>query len=216
MSNKNSFAKKFCSLTEIGQAFNLSAVAVGKELNRLGYRDEDGKPTSDTLENGIAVHTPLAGGRDYYRWNKKKVHEILEPHHKRDFNAKTRTKLKEILRIVSSQEYEMGGGLLFKAAEYELFEVISTLPLQDSKELREVLRLIEELKGKQEDKIHIKNCVLHYVAKIETLTKDQVELFFEIGDWLLMRIISENDSIDTDLRQQAEKRYRAEAPIPKI
>ena len=74
---KNSFAKKYRSLTDLGAVFNLSAIAVGKKLVEIGVRNADGSPTEKFLEEGLAVSTPLKNGTPHFRWHFHRCRELL-------------------------------------------------------------------------------------------------------------------------------------------
>lgn len=78
MSKKKKPRQYWRNLTQIGRLFGQSAIATGRALAALGYRDRDTKqPTKLALEYGYARYK----NRDGYLislWNKEKVVEQLQ------------------------------------------------------------------------------------------------------------------------------------------
>ena len=62
--------------TELGREFGISAIAVGKELAKLGLKD--GKTaTEKAISQEYAVAAPLADGTTNFRWHKDHCVEAL-------------------------------------------------------------------------------------------------------------------------------------------
>lgn len=70
----------FSSMGQIGAWFGRSAVAVGRELKRLGWRDGSGMPTNFALSKGLAQLYVGPMGRTQSRWEKKKTRRALIEH----------------------------------------------------------------------------------------------------------------------------------------
>ncbi len=77
MGKKSTWTKHWQNLTQIGARFNLSAVSVGKILKEQGWKDEDNKPTEESLARNRAVSCPLRSGIENYRWSKPAVYKLL-------------------------------------------------------------------------------------------------------------------------------------------
>lgn len=74
---KGSFKNTWGNLTEIGHLFGLTAVKLGAELKKRGYREESGRPSEESIAKGLAKATPLANGREHFMWHKKLLPEAL-------------------------------------------------------------------------------------------------------------------------------------------
>ena len=86
MSQRNKH-KKFKPLwsnqTDLGKAFGISAVAVGKLLVGAGLRDgTTKKATDEALAAGYAKATPLKDGTPFFMWNVERVRAIIAADHK--------------------------------------------------------------------------------------------------------------------------------------
>ncbi len=69
--SKNKFKSTWKNQKELGLIYGKSAIAVGKALVELGLRDAATKsPTSQALDNGIALVMPLKDGTPFYLWHK--------------------------------------------------------------------------------------------------------------------------------------------------
>ena len=63
--------------TDLGEAFNMSAVAIGKKLKELGLRGANNLPTELAIKEDYCVFTPLKDGTPFYMWSKEKVAALL-------------------------------------------------------------------------------------------------------------------------------------------
>lgn len=198
------FNKRFQSLSSIGQEFNLSAVATGKELKRLGYRQDDGAPTKECLDEGLAVSTPLKNGTPHYRWDARKVRAILAKHHAVDDLRKPRNRLKEMVAIMQSEAWEIGGGIEYKFAIHEFFTLVHKLPLVER--FDDVVGLIGEMKASKEDKDYLLDVVLSAVAGKPNIPLSLIKRVLETNDWRIISSLAENTSLDEVTRAKA-KRY---------
>lgn len=198
------FNKRFQSLSAIGKEFNLSAIATGKELKRLGYRQDDGTPTEECLNEGLAVSTPLKNGAPHYRWDARKVRAILAKHHSVDDLLKPRGRLKEMVAIMQSDAWEMGGGIEYKVAVHEFFTLVHKLPLIER--FDDVIGLIGEMKTSKEDKDYLLDVVLSAVAGKPNIPLSLINRIFETNDWRIIVSLAENTSLDEVIRAKA-KRY---------
>lgn len=63
--------------TEIGKTFNLSAIAVGKKLNELGFKNPDNTPSQYAIDKDV-VHTVTNNqGISFYLWRKKEILDMI-------------------------------------------------------------------------------------------------------------------------------------------
>lgn len=66
--------------TNLGKAFGVSAIEVGKILKNNGLKD--GKTaTKKAIQEGYAKATPLKDGTPFFMWNTKKVQSLLTKDH---------------------------------------------------------------------------------------------------------------------------------------
>jgi hypothetical protein len=75
---KEKFRDIWVNQSTLGQAFNLSAVAIGKKLKALELRQADGTPTEKALSEGYCTATPLKDGTPFFLWHKEKVKGLLQ------------------------------------------------------------------------------------------------------------------------------------------
>src|ERR1035437_2349724 len=85
MSKKHrKFADIWASQGRIGAHYGLSAIAVGKELQKAGLKDPQTKQaTQKAIDEGYAKSTPLRDGTPYSMWNKQKIQSVLSGQHQR-------------------------------------------------------------------------------------------------------------------------------------
>ena len=204
MSKKNNrFARKYRSLTEIGQIFNLSARVVGKELKRLGYREPDGRPTEEAFSLDLAVSTPLKDGTPHFRWNRAAVIKLLEPYHPRDRDMKIRKIVREMKLIIESKEFEDGGGGFdFVVAEATLFELADELPV--TKDWESIVRVITEEKTSEENRAYMIELALDRLALSRDISAQHVQTIFSHEDPDSLELLSENEAVDEVSRARAK------------
>lgn len=76
------FQKNWANQTDLGKAFGLSAIAVGKELIAHGLKDPATKlATKRATTEGFATATPLKDGTPFFMWNIQRVKSILRKQH---------------------------------------------------------------------------------------------------------------------------------------
>lgn len=207
---KSKFARTFRSLTDIGREFNLSARKVGDELKRLGYRDSEGHPTPETLEANIAVSTPLRNGTPHYRWHLKKTKAILAEHHQVDHEKRIRKSLLTMLAWVVSEEYQQGGGIAFKIAEYELFEALKVMPYE--KQPERVLKVLDQTTGKADAKKALRDLLLFQIAHSGEPGPSLLKEMIDNGDMGIWMGLMDNEALD-DITRQRAKRLLEEARL---
>jgi len=201
MAKKSKFARTYRSLTDIGREFNLSAIKTGSELKRLGHRNQDGTPTQKSLDDGLAVFTPLKDGTPYYRWNFSKCRAILGKCHGPDRLKEIRRILKEMLSVYRSDSWKVGGGLEYKLAEYEFFELVKSLPIE--KELDDILSLIGELRSDKDAKSYFEDVVFTHLSSCCKPTTAQMTVLFNRAQWIELSCLSENMKVDEFTRKRA-------------
>lgn len=209
----NNFAKKYRSLTDLGGVFNLSAIAVGKKLIEFGVRNADGSPTEKSLEDGVAVSTPLKNGTPHFRWHFHKCRELLCKNGiKPDQSHKIRKTLKSMLSLYKSEAMEMGGGIEYKFAIHEFFELLKKLPVQS--ELDNICRMVEELKASREIKNYF--CEIVYVRLAEKFKPDQsqIKTLMSTSSFSVLSALCENPKVDEFTRAKAK--LEAEKFRPKL
>jgi len=200
---KNNFAKKYRSLTDLGGLFNMSAIAVGKKLIEFGVRNTDGSPTEKSLEEGLAVSTPLKNGTPHFRWHFHRCRELLIQNGiKPDQSHKIRKTLKSMLSLYKSEAMETGGGLEYKFAINEFFELAESLPVQS--ELDNICRMIEELKTNKEVKNYF--CEILYVRLAEKFKPDsnQIKTLLSTSSFSVLSELSKNPKVDEFTRVKAK------------
>jgi len=69
--------REWVSQTDLGAAYGLSAIAVGKHLSAAGLKDGR-TPTERALDDGYAIPAPLRNGTPNFRWHRGKVLETLD------------------------------------------------------------------------------------------------------------------------------------------
>lgn len=72
------FRDVWATQTQLGEEFNLSAVAVGKRLVHWGLRGEDKRPTEQALREGFCRATPLRDGQEFYLWHRERIRALLQ------------------------------------------------------------------------------------------------------------------------------------------
>jgi hypothetical protein len=205
MAKRRKFAEKYRSLKELGADFNLSAVAVGKKLKEIGVRNADGTPTEKSLEDRLAVSTPLKNGTPYYRWDYFRCRKLLikngiNPDNRRD--VEIRKNIKSMLSIYNSEEWEIGGGLIYKYALAEFFDHANKLPVQSNME--RVLRIIEELKASREDKDYLVEVAYARLAENYVPDERQIKEIFELNSYEVLVILFANPNIDEITRARTK------------
>ena len=73
---KKKFNSIWASTTDIGRFYGLSAIAVGRVLEKEGLKIGR-EPTTSALEQGFAKSTPLKNGIPHFMWSKDKVGSII-------------------------------------------------------------------------------------------------------------------------------------------
>lgn len=74
---KNTFRKKWRTLTELGREFGVSAIKFGNLLKEHGLREIDGEPSIVATEGGYYEKIEPKGAKHYYLWHKQKTTDYL-------------------------------------------------------------------------------------------------------------------------------------------
>jgi hypothetical protein len=205
---KNKFAKRYRSLTDLGNVFNLSSVAIGKKLKEIGLRNDDGSPVESAFKKDLVVATPLKNGTAHYRWHFYRCREILiKSGLKVDSSAKIRKILKEMISIFMSDAFKMGGGAEYKILVYDFFELVKQLPI--ASELDDVIKVIHELKTNKSNKLYLLDVIYIHLAEMYTPNIEQIKILFDSQSRSVLMALSENIKIDDITRQRAKKEYKA-------
>lgn len=77
---RQKFTDVWVNQTTLGKHFGLSAIAMGKKLEELSLRGEDGNPTEQALSEGYCTSTPLKDGTPLFMWNRQKIEELMRAH----------------------------------------------------------------------------------------------------------------------------------------
>lgn len=72
------FRDVWATQTQLGQEFNLSAVAIGKRLVQWGLRGEDKRPTEGAIRDGFCHAAPLRDGQEFYLWHRERIRALLQ------------------------------------------------------------------------------------------------------------------------------------------
>lgn len=73
----NHIPRGFGSMTRAGEPFQRSAVMVGQQLKRMGWRDEQGNPSAHALSKGLAHMQVSAHGRVNVQWHLARTRRAL-------------------------------------------------------------------------------------------------------------------------------------------
>lgn len=205
MAKKNKFARKYRSLTDLGNIFNLSAIAVGKIFSEIGLRNDDGSPSDFSFEKGLVVSTPLKNGTPHFRWHFHKCREtMIKNGIKLDSSFKIRKTLKSMLSIYRSEAMEMGGGIEYKFAIHEFFELIKELPVKT--DIGTIQQLIDELKTNKKTKGYFLEVVCVSCAESHAPTTEQVNILFDMDSYSVLDSLSKNNKVDEFTRQKAKQK----------
>ena len=138
---------------------------VGGFLKEMGLRDADGKPTPETLQDGLAVATPTRQGYDHYMWNREAIGRLLkEKGHKQKSNPhdpahRVANEAHKLIKEGNRLESKEGGSMATFAYEAAIDEVHDALrKAKDSKRLGLAVRIYQQLKkliGDEADKIFL-------------------------------------------------------------
>lgn len=211
------FRDRYKNLTDIGRALGLSARDLGTKLKELGLRDADGAPAAGTLEQGLAAATPLKNGTPHYMWDKRQVMERLRqngvtPDPEAREALHIRESVSEILRLIESEEFEMGGGFAYKVAVDVLFEdLLPKLPLPEK--LREVRAAIHKTKAGAEAKEYALELASYRCAESPRLNEaTALYLIEKEDDWQVMELLAKRSSLSEETRELARQKLLASAP----
>ena len=107
-----------------------------------------------------------------------------------------------MLSLYKSEAMEMGGGIEYKFAIHEFFELLEKLPVQS--ELDNICRMIEELKANREIKNYF--CEIVYVRLAEKLkpNQSQIKTLMNTSSFSVLSALSENPKVDEFTRAKAK------------
>ncbi len=81
--NKQRFSAEWCTLTQLGAYFCMTAREVGQKLTELGLRSYDETqgayvPAAQALVDDLCISMPLRNKKPYYMWHRQKVVSLLQ------------------------------------------------------------------------------------------------------------------------------------------
>lgn len=72
------FCQTWCTQTQLGQKYGLTAIEVGKILISYGLKDPTtGYATQEAIDDGYAKSTPLNDGTPFYMWSRSKLAKLF-------------------------------------------------------------------------------------------------------------------------------------------
>ena len=218
---KNSgFRKRYASMTEIGRKVGLSARELGTILKDLGIRKKDGTPTEQTLSDGIAVSTPLANGRPHFMWSRMDVVRLLKenghtPDREKVAALQIQETIRDMCRVVESEDFEVGGGLRFKVAEDHIFsDLLPKLPLPNN--LQDIRREIHRARATKNTKAYLLGVTTHHAAESSRLNDSTAAYIMEKSqtwaDHFHLELLILNPRVNLFLKQRALRSLKQMEP----
>jgi hypothetical protein len=225
MAKKKKFQDKYASMTVIGKSLGISGREVGKKLKEMGLRQDDGAPSQESLDSGIAVFTPLKDGTKHYMWDKWEVKKRLrEIDIKKDPEKVESLKIKDVVRemisVMESEDFQMGGGLGYKLADQYLFaELLPKLDEGILKNLSEVRKQVHQSKGTSGTKEHLLDIIMTrfielFAEKKEPVTVEKAKYLIEkTSDWRVLEDVVASLPCDLVCKEEAfQKMVELKAP----
>lgn len=69
---------EYITLTELGEIYGVGARDVGSWLKGLGLREEDGRPSTEAIRDGLVRERPLEQDGYFWLWHRDKTCEVLD------------------------------------------------------------------------------------------------------------------------------------------
>lgn len=211
------FRDRYKSLTEIGRALGMTARELGAKLKEMGLRDADGAPAAIAIDQGLAVSTPIRSGAPHYMWDKQQLTERLRkngvtPDPEARDALHLRESVSEILRLIRSEEFEMGGGFAYKVAMEVLFdELLPKLPLPEK--LHDVRAAIHRAKASAENKEYLLELASYRCAESPRIDDATALYLIEKElDWQVLELLSKQGALCETTRAMARRKFLENAP----
>lgn len=181
MAKKKKFGDKYASMTVIGKQVGLSSREVGKKLKEIGLREQNGEPTKEALDSGLAVSTPLKEGTKHYMWDRGAVVKKLgasgmvdtSPEAKRFFHVKRVAQ--EALDMVRFDENDpMADKLARFGADVAMDEELPKIDDDIVGDMVTVRKAIHQARGPEVDKEWLLEYVLDRRVELSRERKEDI------------------------------------------
>lgn len=215
MAKKEKFRDKYASMTVIGKSVGLSSRAVGNKLKELGLRQEDGPPSKESLDSGIAVFAPLKDGTKHYMWDKRAVIKKLgktgvntSPEARKFFKVKN--VIQEALDMENVDEDDPMADKLARIAGDVITSAV--LPQIDDNIFENIVmvrKAIHQAKGREHTKEWLLEWVLRRYLKLANKRKKELDIeeisyvIEKSADWQTLERVTKLDYCNLFLKNRA-------------